>query len=65
MTELARAVSQLQQASEPLRRRVLQTLSKLIALDRQVSEVELEWFRLLAICLDCPIPAPRLGPGGP
>ncbi|MCD8547745.1 MAG: hypothetical protein LRY38_04740, partial [Aeromonadaceae bacterium] len=58
--DLAQALSQLQQASEPLRRRLVQTLSKLIALDRQVSEAELEWFRLLAICLDCPIPAPRL-----
>ncbi|GAA4503279.1 M48 family metallopeptidase [Pseudaeromonas paramecii] len=61
--ELACALTQLQQASEPLRRRVLQTLSKLIALDRQVSEPELEWFRLLAICLDCPTPAPRLTTG--
>ncbi|WP_115718588.1 M48 family metallopeptidase [Gallaecimonas mangrovi] len=54
-TELGNALSQLQQASEPVRQRFLQGALKAIRQDGRVSGEEAEFFRVLAVCLDCPV----------
>lgn len=52
---LGQALSKLQGASEPVRQRFLQGALKAIRQDGVVTGEEAEFFRVLAVCLDCPV----------
>ncbi|MGL4205862.1 MAG: M48 family metalloprotease [Aeromonadaceae bacterium] len=61
LAQMATALSQLQRASPGIRLRLVQAVVTAIELDGQVSDTEFELFRLLAVCLECPIPPPQPG----
>ena len=59
LTQMGTALTLVQRASPGIRLRLVQALVAAIELDGQVSDTEFELFRLLAVCLDCPIPPPQ------
>lgn len=56
------ALSRLQQAAPRIKLQFIHALSAAIALDGKISDVEFTLFRVLALCLDCPVPPPQPEP---
>ncbi|HEY8965319.1 MAG TPA: TerB family tellurite resistance protein, partial [Candidatus Methylacidiphilales bacterium] len=50
------ALDRLDQASPPLKRRILDACAAVVAADGQVLEWEAELLRAIADALDCPVP---------
>ena len=56
------ALSRLQQAAPRIKLVLIHALSAAIARDGKISDVEFTLFRVLALCLDCPVPPPQPEP---
>lgn len=63
LTQMAAALTQVQRASPGIRLRLVQAVVAAMELDGQVSDTKFELFRVLAVCLECPIPPPQSGVG--
>jgi len=57
------ALSRLQKAAPRIKLQFIHALSDAMAWDGKVSDVEFTLFRVLALCLDCPVPPPQPGQG--
>lgn len=57
-SSLGPALTRLQQAREPVRQRFLQGVLKAMKQDGEITAEEGEFFRVLAVCLDCPVALP-------
>ena len=60
---MGNALARLQQAAPRIKLQFIHALSDAMAWDGKVSDVELTLFRVLALCLDCPVPPPPPGQG--
>ncbi|MFD1260006.1 M48 family metallopeptidase [Entomomonas asaccharolytica] len=56
ISQLTTSLQKLQKATEPVRRKFLQGALRAIEHDQQVNIKETMFFRILSLCLDCPIP---------
>ncbi|UYZ83021.1 M48 family metallopeptidase [Entomomonas sp. E2T0] len=56
ISQLTTSLQKLQKATEPVRRKFLQGALRAIEQDQQVNMKETMFFRILSLCLDCPIP---------
>ena len=56
---LGPALGALEQATPEVRLRFLRGVVQAIEHDGQISAMESELFRALAVCLECPVPPPR------
>ncbi|WKE63910.1 M48 family metallopeptidase [Gallaecimonas kandeliae] len=54
-SQLGAALNKLQEASEPVRQQFLRGALKAVQQDGEITPREAEFFRVLAVCLDCPI----------
>ena len=60
---MGEALNRLQQAAPRIKLQFIHALSDAMAWDGKVSDVEFTLFRVLALCLDCPVPPPQPGQG--